>query len=80
MSLQSLRTLARPVFSRPLAASINASRLLTTEAKTPATTESNAGIVPDGPVRDVVTADVVSGAPRKYKSHSCALSSLTVFT
>lgn len=65
MSLQSLRTLARPVASRPFATS---TRLLSThtDTKTPATTESNAGIVPDAPVRDIVTADVVSGAPRAY--------------
>ena len=61
MSLQSLRTLARPVATRSFATSAT---LLNSSTKAPTTTESNAGIVPDAPVRDVVTADLVSGAPR----------------
>jgi hypothetical protein len=65
MSLQSLRALTRPATSRSFATSL---RLLNVDTKTPTTTESNAGIVPDAPVRDVVTADVVSGAPRAYAS------------
>ncbi len=64
MSLQSLRSLARPVASRSFSTS---ARAFNEATKTPATTESNAGIVPDAPARDVVTADVVSGAPRAYQ-------------
>ncbi|KAI0346018.1 hypothetical protein BDW22DRAFT_1482169 [Trametopsis cervina] len=64
MSLQSLRLLAGRKSTKPLASSI---RLLSTEVKTPSTTESNAGIVPEAPARDVVSADVVSGAPRELR-------------
>ena len=49
MSLQSLRTLARPVATRSFATSAT---LLNSSTKAPTTTESNAGIVPDAPVRD----------------------------
>ncbi|KAI0087846.1 Ndufs4, NADH dehydrogenase Fe-S protein 4 [Irpex rosettiformis] len=67
MSLQSLRTLVRPVASRSFATS---AALLNSSPKTPATTESNAGVVPEAPVRDVVTADLVSGAPRELRHRS----------
>lgn len=54
------RTILRQVSARPLA------RLVSTEAKTPAATSSEeqpAHIVPGAPTRDIVQAEVISGAP-----------------
>ena len=55
-------TLLRQASAKPAFAV--AARLLSTDAKTPATTEAAlSDIVPGAPTREVAQADVISGAP-----------------
>lgn len=59
-------SLLRQALPRPATASrsLVAARLLSTESKTPATTEqTTTSVVPDAPARNVIAAEIASGAP-----------------
>ncbi|KAF7798414.1 hypothetical protein EIP86_009635 [Pleurotus ostreatoroseus] len=59
------RSLLTQVSVRPL---ITSTRLLSTEVKTPATSEQAAAdIVPGAPTREVVQAELISGAPKELR-------------
>ncbi|CAL1712844.1 unnamed protein product [Somion occarium] len=65
--LRCTQIMPRRGLSRSLVAT---ARALSTETKTPSTAEKSSGEVVPQPTRDIVTADVVSGAPAELRHRS----------